>query len=127
MKELNEQLAEQMIVEAHNTRHPEFPDKRVYEVYQEEKPYLCRQERPFEGYVTKEGKRAGSDCLVNYDNNRYSIPCEYAGKVVSIREYASRIVLAVKGAGTIRFSDNGGQLLFHALSKLYETVSVIMT
>lgn len=97
MKELNEHLVEQMIVEAHNMRHPEMVDKSVYEVYQEEKPYLCRQERAFEGYVTKEGKRAGSDCLVNYDNNRYSIPSEYAGKVVSIRIYASKIVLAVNG------------------------------
>jgi hypothetical protein len=65
-------------------------------VYQEEKPYLRRQACGFEGYATEE-RRAGSQCLVRFDNNNYSVPCEYAGKLVSIRIYASRIVLAADG------------------------------
>ena len=96
LKELNEHLSEQMIAEAHNTKHPEFLDKSVFEVYQEEKPYLRSQTRPFEGYATDE-RRAGAQCLVRFDNNNYSVPCEYAGKLVSIRIYASRVVLAADG------------------------------
>lgn len=96
LEELNEHLSEQMIRESHNTKHPEFLDKSVYEVYQEEKPYLRTQSRRFEGYATAE-RRAGTQCLVRFDNNNYSVPCEYAGKLVSIRIYASRIVLAADG------------------------------
>ena len=75
---------------------PEIADKSVYEVYEEEKPYLRSQKIDFAGYDTEE-RRAGSDCLVRFDGNHYSVPCEYAGKHVSIRKYASRIVVAVEG------------------------------
>jgi hypothetical protein len=68
----------------------------VYEVYQEEKPYLRSQLNTFGGYDTEE-RRAGVDCVVRFDNNYYSVPCEYAGKQVSIRKYANRIVIAVEG------------------------------
>jgi transposase len=97
LEELNEHLAEQMIMEGHNTRHPEFREKSVYEVYEEEKQYLRRQDTGFEGYVVKEGSRVGSDCMVDYDNNRYSVPCEYAGKLITLKIYAERVEAAVKG------------------------------
>jgi transposase len=96
MKELNEHLKEQMLVEARNSRHPEIEGKSVYEVYEEEKPYLRRQDRAFDGYVTKEST-VGVNCLVRFGNNYYSAPCEYAGKGVSIRIYANKVVLAVDG------------------------------
>jgi hypothetical protein len=95
-RELNEHLSEQMIVEAHNTRHPEYVDRSVYEVYEEEKPYLRRQATAFCGYTTEE-RRAGVQCLVRFDGNNYSVPCEYAGKQVSIRIFAKRVVIAVDG------------------------------
>jgi hypothetical protein len=96
LKELNEHLKEQMLLGARNTRHPEFADKSVYEVYEEEKPYLRTQASAFSGYDTEE-RSAGGNCLVRFDDNYYSIPCEYAGKPVSIRKYASRVVIAVEG------------------------------
>ena len=65
-------------------------------MYEEEKPYLRTQANAFRGYDTEE-RRAVVDCLVRFDSNFYSIPCEYAGKQVSIRKYASRIVIAVEG------------------------------
>lgn len=85
-----------MLVEAHSLRHPEFQEKTVFEVYLEEKPYLRRQETAFSGYTTAE-RRSGTQCLVQFDGNRYSVPCEYAGKHVSIRIFAERVVLAVDG------------------------------
>jgi hypothetical protein len=93
---LNAHLSEQMILEAHNTRHPEIPERSVHEVYEEEKPYLRRQATAFEGYATEE-RRAGMQCLVRFDTNNYSVPCEYAGKVVSVRIFAERVVIAVDG------------------------------
>jgi len=94
--ELNAHLADQMIVEAHNNRHPEFSDKTVWQVFEEERLYLRKQTSPFDGYLTEE-RRVSSDCLVHFDRNRYSVPCEYAGKLVSVRVYAERLVLAVDG------------------------------
>jgi transposase len=95
-EELNAHLREQMIIEAHNVRHPEFLDKSVWEVYVEEKPYLKCQALDFSGYVTEE-RRAGVQCLVRFESNQYSVPCEYAGKAVSVRIYAQRVELACEG------------------------------
>jgi hypothetical protein len=85
-----------MIEEAHNTRHPEFKDKSVWEVYEEEKPYLRKQEERFSGYTTDE-RRADSQCIVRFDGNHYSVPCEYAGKNVTVRIFADRVALAIDG------------------------------
>jgi hypothetical protein len=96
LTELNAHLEEQMLVEAHTSRHPEIQDKTVFEVHIEEKPYLRRQKVVFSGYTTAE-RRVSSQCLVRFDGNNYSIPCEYANKLVSIRIFAERVVLAVDG------------------------------
>lgn len=96
LAELNAHLEEPMILEAHNMKHPEFRERSVYAVYQEEKPYLRRQAGAFDGYSTAEHS-AGSNCLVRFDNNHYSVPCEHAGKAVSVRIYAERVVVAVNG------------------------------
>lgn len=37
--------------------------------------------------------RVRSTCLVQYDSNRYSVPARFAGHHVSLRAYASRIVV----------------------------------
>jgi transposase len=95
-EELNAHLRNQMLIEARNSRHPEFQDRSVFEVYEEEKEYLRRQATEFTGYVTEE-RRAGVQCLVRFDNNQYSVPCEYAGKAISVRIYAGRVELASEG------------------------------
>ena len=41
---------------------------------------------PFDGYVETLGK-VSSTCLVVYDRCRYSVPCELAGQIVSVRVY----------------------------------------
>jgi transposase len=96
LAELNAHLEEQMLMEAHNTRHPEFGDKSVFEIFCEEKPYLRSQATAFVGYTTEE-RRADLQCLVRFDNNHYSLPCEYVGKQVSIRIFAQRVIIAVGG------------------------------
>ncbi|MEY4593206.1 MAG: hypothetical protein RIR18_2101 [Pseudomonadota bacterium] len=45
---------------------------------------------PFDGYVETMGK-VSSTCLVSFDRNRYSAPCELVGQMVSIRVYPDRL------------------------------------
>ncbi|MCL2009794.1 MAG: IS21 family transposase [Synergistaceae bacterium] len=96
LAELNAHLEEQMLALAYTCRHPEFQDKTVFEVFEEEKPYLRRQKTLFSGYTTAE-RRASVQCLVRFDGTNYSIPCDFAGKHVSIRIFAERLVFAVDG------------------------------
>jgi transposase len=113
LAELNAHLEEQMLVLAHTSRHPEFQDKTVFRVFEEEKPFLRKQKIPFSGYTTAE-RRADSQCLVRFDNNSYSVPCDYAGKQVSIRLFAERLVLAVDGktvAEHVRVFEKGRYIL----------------
>ena len=48
---------------------------------------------PFDGYVEKLA-RVSSTCLVSVARNRYSVPCELAGQMVSTRLYPTRVVIA---------------------------------
>ena len=47
---------------------------------------------PFDGYVEKPA-RVSSTCLVSVARNRYSVPCELAGQMVSTRLYTSSMVV----------------------------------
>jgi hypothetical protein len=47
---------------------------------------------PFDGYVEQPG-RVSSTCLISAARNRYSVPCELAGKLNSKRLYSERIVV----------------------------------
>ena len=48
---------------------------------------------PFDGYVEKTS-RVSSTCLVTVARNRYSVPCEWAGKLVSTRLYSTQLTVA---------------------------------
>jgi len=73
-------------------RHPERQDHTVDAIFSEEKADLRPLGRAFDGYVEKT-VRVRSTCLVQYDSNRYSVPARFAGQRVSLRTYASRIVV----------------------------------
>jgi len=77
-----------------NRRHPDQQDRTIADVFADEKIVLRPLGRPFDGYVEK-AVRVRSTCLVQYDSNRYSVPCEHAGRHVSLRAYADRIVAVV--------------------------------
>jgi hypothetical protein len=49
-------------------------------------PHLMPMPTPFDGYVEKPA-RVSSTCLVTVARNRYSVPCELAGQMVSTRLY----------------------------------------
>ena len=77
-------------------RHPEY-DLSLAEMLEQEQPHLMPMIVPFDGYVETLGK-VSSTCLVTFDRNRYSAPCEWVGQMVGIRVYPERIDLVAHDA-----------------------------
>jgi transposase len=97
--ELNALLARRCVQLAQTTRHPEQRSHSRWEVFEaSERALLVPTTVPFEGCVERE-VRVSSSALVHVDRNRYSVDCRHAGKTVSLRTYADRIVAV--GAGSI--------------------------
>ncbi|MCX7056270.1 MAG: IS21 family transposase, partial [Proteobacteria bacterium] len=78
-------------------RHAEYDDLSIAEMLEHEQPSLMPMVTPFDGYVETMGK-VSSTCLVIEDRNRYSVPCELVGQMVSIRIYPERIDFAAHDA-----------------------------
>jgi transposase len=74
------------------------PDKQgtIAEAWAAERPTLRPVSVPFDGYV-EQPLRVSSTCLITVDRNRYSVPAEWAGKVVSVRISATHIRVAAEG------------------------------
>ncbi len=73
-------------------RHPEHEQFSVAEMLEHERSHLMPMPEPFDGYVEKPA-RVSSTCLVAVARNRYSVPCELAGQVVSTRLYPNSVVV----------------------------------
>ena len=71
-------------------RHAEYEELSVAEMLEHELPSLMPMIAPFDGYVETMGK-VSSTCRVILDRNRYSVPCELVGQIVSIRVYPEQI------------------------------------
>lgn len=52
---------------------------------------------PFDGYVENPA-RVASTCLVSVQRNRYSVPCELVGQMVSVRLYPGRVSMVADDA-----------------------------
>ena len=90
--DINSQLREMCLNWSKTRQHPEFKERTIFEVYEEEKPYLIEYRGEFEGYRLHPTV-VSSLSLVQYDTNMYSVPCEYVGLSVQIKSYAWRIVV----------------------------------
>ena len=90
--ELNTWLEDQCTAYAKRTKHPEFKDRTIWEVFQEERPSLMELRAPFDGFVEK-AVRATTTCLIMADHNRYSVDARAAGRMVLVRSHAERIVV----------------------------------
>jgi len=73
-------------------RHPVFKDKTIDEIYPEDVSQCRPPMAQFDGYSEKI-LRVSSTCLITYDRNRYSVPAQYASKLLALRAYAERLVL----------------------------------
>jgi transposase len=90
--ELNTWLEDQCIAYAKRTRHPEFKERTIWEVFLEERASLMELRGPFDGFVEK-AVRASTTCLIMADHNRYSVAARAAGRMVLVRSHAERIVV----------------------------------
>ncbi len=96
LEELNAWLEAECVAHAKGTPYPDFPDRTVWEVFQEEQRHLAPVPPPFDGYREKTVAASGT-CLIRFDRNRYSVAAEAAGQPVDVRAYANRIVVRLDG------------------------------
>jgi hypothetical protein len=91
-------LLERCCVEiAQRLAHPEQRERTRWAVFEaEERAALLSLPAPYDGFAERE-VRVSSTALVHYDRNRYSVDCRWAGKTVSVRAYAERIVMVADG------------------------------
>ena len=92
LAELNALLTDQCIAYAKRTPHPEFKERTIWEVFQEERASLMELRGPFDGFAEK-AVRASTTCLITADRNRYSVDARAAGRMVLVRSHAERIVV----------------------------------
>jgi transposase len=107
--ELNAWLADRCRALWQEVRHPEHEQFSVAEMLEHERPHLMPMPEPFDGYVENPA-RVSSTCLVTVARNRYSVPCELAGQMLSTRLYPGRIVVVADDravASHERLSDRG--------------------
>ncbi|SCK35644.1 Transposase [Variovorax sp. HW608] len=89
-EELNAWLATRCRQLWQEVRHPEHEAFSIAEMLEHERTHLMPMTVAFDGYVEK-AARVSSTCLVSVARNRYSVPCELAGQMVSTRLYPSRV------------------------------------
>jgi hypothetical protein len=80
-----------------DTAHPEHKQFTIAEMLELEREHLMSMPEPFDGYV-ESPSRVSSTCLVSAARNRYSVPCEWAGQLVSTRLYPNRVDVVAQDA-----------------------------
>jgi transposase len=94
--ELNGLLLDRCLSHAKAHRHPEFRDKTVFAVFEEERPLLVPYAGRFDGFHALPAS-VSKTCLVRFDNNRYSVAAGAVGRPVEVRAYAERIEIRQDG------------------------------
>ena len=111
--ELNVWLGERCRALWSTLRHPEYPTLSVAEMLEQEQSQMMPVPTAFDGYVEKPA-RVSSTCLVSVQRNRYSVPCELAGQLVSSRLYPNRILIVAGDVivATHERSSDRGQIYY---------------
>ena len=94
--ELNAWLMDRCVEDAKKRPHPVIKGKTVWEVFEEERPYLMAYCSPFDGFHAVEAG-VSKTCLVRFDNHHYSVEARAVGRPVDVRAYADRIVIRQDG------------------------------
>ena len=97
LAELNAWLGERCRALWGEIRHPEHEQFSVAEMLELEREHLMPMPAPFDGYV-EDNARVSSTCLVSVARNRYSVPCEWVGQMVSTRLYPTRVAVVAGDA-----------------------------
>ena len=115
--ELNAWLGQRCRTLWDEVRHPEYDQFSVAEVLEHEQAHLMPMTTPFDGYVEKPA-RVSSTCLVAVARNRYSVPCELFGQMVSTRLYPRSVVVVTDEQVVARHERlrNSGEITFRCSS-----------
>ena len=68
---------------AKRTRHPEFKNRMIWKMFQDERPSLMPLRAPFNGFVEK-AVWTSVTCLVMADHNRYSVAARSARRMLLV-------------------------------------------
>lgn len=96
LAQLNLHLAARCQQLAAERAHPEQLDRKVIEVWDEERAVLRAVPAPFDGFAEK-SCRISATALVHFERNRYSVECRYVSQVATVRAYAERLVVVCAG------------------------------
>lgn len=96
LQEINDILLSQLIVYNKTHKHPEYKDKTIDEVFEDER--LCLLPAPvlFDG-CKEISVRVSTTCLAQHDRNNYSVSCICAGKIVECKIYADKLIFVYEG------------------------------
>ncbi len=96
IKEINDILASQLATYNANHKHPEYKDKSLDEVFEQERRYLLAAPLLFDGCKQVDIK-VSITCLARYDRNDYSVHCSCAGKIIQCKSYADKLIFIHEG------------------------------
>ena len=96
LQEVNDVLVSQLITYNKTHKHPEYKDKTLDEVFEEERHCLVSAPVLFDGFKEIDIK-VSSTCLARFDRNSYSVECSCAGKIVQCKSYADKLVFIHDG------------------------------
>ena len=89
---LNDWLNQECRMAWEQTAHPDWPELKVSDVLENERPHLMPLPKPFDGYI-EQPARVSPTALIHFQRNHYSVPAQYAHRVVSLRIYPFELVV----------------------------------
>jgi transposase len=96
LQEINDILISRVKTYNQTHKHPEFRDKTIDQVFEEESHCLLSAPMLFDGYKQTDVK-VSSTCLVRFDCNSYSVHCSCVGQIVQVKAYADHLVFTHEG------------------------------
>ena len=96
-EELNAWLLDKCVAFAKAHKHPELPDKTIWQVFEEERPKLVPIHGRFDSFHAMQAS-VSKTCLVRFDTNKYSVPSRAVGRPVEVQAYADRLAIRQDGA-----------------------------
>jgi transposase len=95
-EELNAWLLDQTIAYAKSHKHPETPERTVWEAFEAERGKLVEYRGRFDGFHSVPAS-VSKTCLVRFDNNKYSVASRAVGRPVEVHAYADRMIIRQDG------------------------------
>ncbi|MDX2144607.1 MAG: IS21 family transposase [Rhodospirillaceae bacterium] len=95
-EELNAWLLDQTIAYAKAHKHPDAPERTVWEAFEAERSKLVEYRGRFDGFHSVPAS-VSKTCLVRFDNNKYSVASRAVGRPVEVHAYADRMIIRQDG------------------------------